>query len=42
MDNGVNTLQSLREVPINEIVDDDYLYTISVLGVRGFHSISFS
>ena len=42
MDNGVNIPQSLREVPIKEVIDDDYLHAVSVLGVRSFHSIGFA
>ena len=37
VDNAVNTLQSLREIPSNEVIDDNDIYEISVLGVRSLH-----
>ena len=42
MDDGVNTLQSVSEVPVNEIINDNDVHAISVLGVRSFHGVGFA
>jgi len=42
IDNGVNALQNVREIRINEIIDNNNVHAISVLGVRSFHSGSFA
>jgi hypothetical protein len=42
VDNGVNALQNVREVPSDEIVDDGYVHPISILDVGSFHRLKFS
>ena len=42
MDDAVNVLEGVGEIPIDEIIDDNDLHTIPVLGVRSSHSVSFA
>ena len=42
MDNAVNVLDNVREIPIDEIIDHNDLYAIPVLRVRGSHGVGFA
>jgi len=42
VDNAVNVLENVGEIPINEIIDDNDLHAIPVLGVRSFRRVKFS